>query len=112
MKNLSILINNENVFEFERELSLVEEQLIFLDSMDSDMDKGIKVSGELLPNPNSQQRARFVAMNLIKGLQQENDAVITASCAYLINRFPLLIEVHANDREQAINIELVNEKPN
>lgn len=48
-------------------------------------------------------------MNLIKALQQNNDAVIAVSCAYLITRHPALNEVHANDHKDAISIELVNE---
>ena len=110
MKKLSVLINDENIFEFDRELSLVEEQLVFLDKIDSDMKKGIKVNGELFISPDKQQRATFVAMNLLKALQQENDAIITASCVYLINRFPQLIEVHANNHDNTIKIDLIEEE--
>ena len=110
MNKLAVFINNENVFEFYRELTFADQQLSFLDKMDSDMDNGIKIQGELLTNPDSQQRASFVVMNLIKALQQDNEAVITASCAYLVNRFPKLIEVHANDHGNTVKIELIDEK--
>ena len=110
MNKLAVLINNEIVFEFDRELSFADQQLAFLDKMDSDMDSGIKIHGELLANPDSQQRASFVIMNLIKALQQDNEAVITASCAYLVNRFPRLIEVHANDHGKSVKIELIDEE--
>ncbi|MBE9564273.1 MAG: hypothetical protein IMF17_03430 [Proteobacteria bacterium] len=49
-------------------------------------------------------------MNLIKALQQDNDAVKISSCAYLVNRFPALIEVHADDDENTIKIELIEEE--
>ena len=110
MNKLAVLINNEIVFEFDRDLTVEEQQLAFLDKMDSDMDSGIKIHGELLANPDSQQRASFVVMNLIKALQQDNEAVITASCAYLVNRFPRLIEVHANDHGKSVKIELIDEE--
>ena len=110
MNKLAVLINNEIVFEFDRDLTVEEQQLAFLDKMDSDMDSGIKIHGELLANPDSQQRATFVVMNLIKALQQDNEAVITASCAYLVNRFPRLIEVHANDHGKSVKIELIDEQ--
>jgi hypothetical protein len=109
MKKLTVFINNENVHEFDREISLIDEQLAFLEKMDSDMDKGIKVNGELLANPDKQQRGTFVVMNLIKALQQENDAIITASGTYLINRFPELLEVHANDYGKTVKIELIED---
>ncbi|MBE9564274.1 MAG: hypothetical protein IMF17_03435 [Proteobacteria bacterium] len=50
MNMLSVLINNEIVFEFDRELTFADEQLAFLDRMDSDMDNGIKIRGVLLAN--------------------------------------------------------------
>lgn len=110
MNMLSILINNEIAFEFDRDITFADEQLSFLDKMDSDMDNGIKIKGELLANPDARQRATFIVMNLIKALQQENDAVKMSSCAYLVNRFPQLIEVHANDHENTVKIELIEEE--
>ena len=83
--------------------------MAFFDSMDSDMDSGIKIHGELLLDPDVRQRATFIVMNLIKALQQGNEAVISASCAYLVNRHPALIEVHANNHNRAVKIELIEE---
>ena len=110
MNKLAVLVNDETVFEFDRDLTFEDQQLAFLDRMDSDMENGIKIHGELVVDPDSQQRATFVTMNLIKALQQENEAVISASCAYLVNRFPELVEVHANDHGNAVKIELIEEE--
>lgn len=109
MKKLSIFVNNEAVYEYDREISLDERQVAFLDKMDADMERGIKIRGELIANPDNHQRARFVAMNLIKALQQENEAAISVSCAYLASRLPGLVEVYANDHEGTVKIELVEE---
>ena len=110
MNKLSVLVNNEPVFEFDRDITFDEHQLVFLNRMDSDMDKGIKVRGHLQVDPDSEQRATFVVMNLIKALQQNNEAVVSASCAYLVNRHPALIEVHANDDVDSVKIELIEEE--
>lgn len=110
MNKLAVVVNNEVVFEFDREISFEDQQMAFLDRMDSDMDSGIKIKGELLVNPDARQRATFIVMNLIKALQQDNEAVISASCAYLVNRHPALIEVHANDHGDAVKIELIEEE--
>ena len=112
MNKLSIFVNNEVVFEFNRDIQLEEQQLAFLDKMDTDMSKGIKIQGELVENPDEQQRFTFVAMNLVKGLQQDNEAVISSSCAYLIYRRPGLIEVHVNDSEKGVAIEFNDESLN
>ena len=60
MNKLAVFVNNEIVFEFDRDLTFVENQLAFFDKMDSDMDSGIKIHGELLVNPDGQQGATFV----------------------------------------------------
>ena len=112
MNKLAVFVNNELVFECNREITFEENQLAFLDRMDSDMENGIKIQGELLVKPDSQQRATFVVMNLIKALQQGNEAVLSASCAYLASRHPGLVEVHANDDLESVKVELVEEKLN
>lgn len=109
MKTITILVNNDVVYEFDKDVTFEEQQLEFLNKMDSDMDRGFKIQGELINNPDSKQRATFVAMNLVKALQQDNQAIITASCAYLVTRQPALVEVHARDQGGAIVIEFVEE---
>ena len=107
-KYLTIFINDESVFEYECGQSLEDKQLAFLDKMDSDMGRGIKIQGELIANPDHEQRAKFIAMNLIKALQQDNEAVIASSCAYLVNRRPELTEIRANDGDRTVVIDLVD----
>lgn len=107
MEKLSVFINEQNVFEFDKEHVFDEKQLAFLDQMDKNMELGIKIKGELFENPDSNQRAIFVSMNLIKAIQQDNDAAIFASCAYLVNRRSELVEVHAIDYEGSVKIELI-----
>ncbi|MGD8783479.1 MAG: hypothetical protein PVF28_00935 [Thioalkalispiraceae bacterium] len=112
MKKLTVFVNDQSVFDYATETELSMEKLAFLDKMDSDMDRGIKIHGELIARPDSQQRAMFVAMNLIKALQQDKQAIISASCAYLANRQPGLIEIHANDNGDKLDINFVEEQLN
>lgn len=108
MSSLQVLVNNKIVYEYDS-LLIEDEQLAFFDRMDSDMDRGIKINGELLVNPDSRQRSTFVSMNLIKALQQSNEAASSASCAYLVNRNPALKEIHANDHGNTLKIKLIEE---
>ena len=104
MNKITLFINDESVFDFDKDITLDEGQLSFLDRMDVDMDKGIKIHGELIVAPDAEQRASFVTMNLIKALQQDNDAVMSSSCAYLMHRFPAINEVHVNDDENRLKV--------
>lgn len=104
MNKMMLFINDQSVFDFDKGITLEEGQLNFLDRMDVDMDKGIKIQGELIVAPGTEQRASFVTMNLIKALQQDNDAVKSSSCAYLMHRFPAINEIHVNDDENRLKV--------
>ena len=73
------------------------------------MDRGFKISGELITKPDTKQKATFVAMNLLKALKQDDDARIVVACAYLNSRLPHTVEVHARDQGNRINIEFIEE---
>lgn len=106
---LTLFINDNAVFNCDRNDDIDEQKSHFLDTMDADMDKGIKIKGELITTPDADKKARFVVLNLIKSIQQENQATISASSAYLCNRYPNLLEVRVTDGDNEIIIEFVDE---
>lgn len=107
MQSLSIIVNDETAYEYDKSTELSEQQREFLDKMDQDMARGLKIRGELISNPDTQQRATFIAMNLLKALMQQDEAKIMVSCAYLASRLPKLGEVQARDQNGGVVIELV-----
>ena len=109
MNTLNLFINEQLTFEYDRSTPLEEAQLSFLDKMDADMDRGFKIHGELISEPDTKQKATFVAMNLLRALQQDDDGKIAVACAYIGNRLPHVIEVRASDQGDRIHIEFVEE---
>ena len=109
MSNLSIFVNEELAYEYDRSTALDDNQAAFLDKMDGDMERGVKIHGETISNPDARQKATFVAMNLLRALQQDDQVRINVYCAYLNSRLPHLVEVHARDGDKRIDIELVEE---
>ena len=109
MSYLSIFINDQLAFEHDLSKSLDANQLAFLNKMDGDMDRGFRISGEMISEPDAKQKATFVAMNLLRALQQEDDAKIAVACAYIGHRLPHVIEVRASDQGDRIHIEFVEE---
>jgi hypothetical protein len=109
MNSLSVFINEQLVYEYDRSTVLDDKQQAFLDQMDIDMGRGFRVSGEQILEPDRKQRATFVAMNLVRALKQDDDAKIAVSCAYLSNRLSNTIEVHAMDQGKRINIEFIED---
>lgn len=109
MKKLGIFINGQLAFEYDRSIELDDKQSAFLDKMDQDMRRGFRIHGELVSDPDVRQKATFVAMNLLKALRQQDDGKIAVSCAYISRRLPHVIEVHARDQDDRIQIEFVEE---
>ena len=97
MNTLSIYVNDQLSLECDRSKVLDEERLAFLERMDSDMGRGLKIHGELIAEPDKKQKATFVAMNLLNALKQEDHARIAVACANLGHRLPHVVEVHARD---------------
>jgi hypothetical protein len=109
MNKLNLYINDQLTFKYDRSTQLDDKQQAFLDNMDKGMDSGFRIHGEMIAKPDVKQKATFVTMNLLKALQQEDEARILVSCAYLVSRLPHVVEVHARDQEDHIMIEFVEE---
>ena len=108
---LAVLINGEAVLEYDRDVTLTDTQRESLKKMDSKMDNGFELAGEKINEPDKNQRFQFIAMNLIQSLlNEENEALIAASTAYLAENLPDLKQVTADDRSGQMVIDLVFDK--
>jgi len=108
---LVVLVDDRPQLEYDRGKALPDRQLLYLDRMDSKMDAGIHLDGSSVQNPDPLQRARFVALHLIEALQQDNEALVAASCAYLAQRLPGLQQVRAHLTGDGFTAELVFDTP-
>lgn len=108
---LTVLINGEPHIEYDRDRILPEPQQLYLDRMDDRMSSGIELGGVKVDSPDALQRAQFVAIQVIEGLQEDNEPVIAASCAYLASRMPDLTQVKAQLVDEGYSVELVFGEP-
>lgn len=104
---LVILFNGQAVVEYDRSMRLPGHQRQYLERMDSDMDVGIDLAGQTIAEPDSVERAKFVAMHLAQALIDEHDAMIAAGCAYLANRLPELKQVKVIQQGEELMLDLV-----
>jgi hypothetical protein len=107
MSKLVVVFNGQSVIEYDRNRRLPGQQREYLDRMDDDMAAGIDLNGEPIMNPDSQQRAKFVAMQLVHAVINDNDPMIAAMSAYLAIRLPALQQVKAEEHGEHISLELV-----
>lgn len=104
---MAVLLNGIAQLEYDRDKSLSEYQLTYLDKMDSKMAAGVAIGEETIEDPDENQRAQFVAANLYHAIKSEDEAMCSALCSYLATRLPELKQVKLDDNEGHVVIELV-----
>ena len=110
MKNLVAVINGEAKIEYDRSKTLPDNQLEYLDKMDQKMDEGIPHGAGHLFAPDQQQKAQFVADQLVMAIKSDNEQLIAATMAYLAIRLPDLQQVSAEDKDGEVTIKLIYDK--
>ena len=105
-KMLAVLLNGIAQLEYDRDTPLPLHQAAYLDRMDEKMDAGILADGQKIANPDTQQRAQFVAANLVHALNTGDETMAAAMCTYLAVRFPELKQVRIKQHGEEVSIEL------
>ena len=103
---LEISLDNLIVMEYDRHTRLPGKQREFLAKMDFDMDAGIELNGKHYADPDTLQRGKYVAINLVHAIQMNNRSMMNAMCAYLITRLPTLKQVAAEQNAEEMTVKL------
>lgn len=106
-EKLLIELNGAPVITYDRSIRLPGHQRAFLEKMDADMAEGITLAGQKISEPNPIQCAQFVAIQLMKALQDDEEGLIAATCAYLANRYPEMRKVVATEQGDNVSLDLV-----
>lgn len=107
---MAVLLNGIAQLEYDRDKALPPQQELYLDKMDQKMDQGIENGDTVIPDPDLNQRAQFVAGNLAHAILSDQEATAAALCSYLANRLPELKQVkitQSGDDNSELSIELV-----
>lgn len=111
MNQLAVVVNDELMLQFDRDKSLPDHHQQYLQKLDAKFDRGIELQGEYLPNPDLQQRARYMALSLMEGIIYQEDAKASASLAWLATRLPDLKQVKAMVDENGTQFDLIFDRP-
>ena len=104
---MAVFLNGIAQLEYDRNKLLPDHQAAYLDKMDTRMDAGILVEGEMVMHPDQNQRTQFAAANLVAALNMEDESMAAAMCSYLAIRLPELKQVKIEDNDGEVSIELV-----
>jgi hypothetical protein len=104
---MAVFLNGIAQLEYDRDKPLPDNQAVYLEKMDTRMDAGILVGEETIEHPDENQRAQFVAANLLHAINTDDESRAAALCSYLANRLPDLKQVRIEDTEGNVSIELI-----
>lgn len=110
MKKLVAVLNGESQVEFERGKPLAERQHEYLAIMDRKMADGIPHGAGNIFAPDLQQKAQFVANQLIQAIKAGNEQLAAATLSWLATRLPDLQQVSAEEKGGEIAIRLIYDK--
>lgn len=97
-ETIIVYINGAVVLRYEKPSRNTGIERRFLDEMDMDLDEGIHLNDEMIESPDKMQRASYVAMSLLYGIETENNEMVSIACAYLANRLPDLKQIRASEQ--------------
>lgn len=104
---VAFVLDGQSLLEYHRSQALPESQKMYLDDMDSRMNKGFELSGEQIVRPDQQAKNKFVALSLVAEIKQDNFQLATALFSYLVDRMPDLKQVKAMSKDGKIGVEFV-----
>ncbi|HED34147.1 MAG TPA: hypothetical protein ENJ08_08030 [Gammaproteobacteria bacterium] len=110
MSILVAVVDGDSIIEYDRSRALPAKQLEYLDKMDEKMDISVPSGQGNIFAPDQTQKAQFVASQLMMAIESDNEALISASMAYLANRLENLKQVSARTSEGQKEITLVYDK--
>jgi len=110
MSILVAVVNGDSEIEYDRSKPLAEQQLSYLQKMDEKMDMGIPSGQGNIFAPDQEQKAQFVADQLMFAIKMDDEKLISASMAYLATRLPELKQVKSKEKDGQQQITLVYDR--
>jgi len=110
MSLLMAVVDGEPVIEYDRDKVLPDNQLEYLNKMDEKMEMGIPSGQGNIFAPDQEQKAYFVANQLMAAINSEDEQLIAASMAYLAIRLPDLKQVSSKVKDGETQISLIYDR--
>ena len=110
MSLLMAVVDGEPVIEYDRDKVLPDNQLEYLNKMDEKMEMGIPSGQGNIFAPDQEQKAYFVANQLMSAIKSEDEQLIAASMAYLAIRLPDLKQVSSKEKGGETQISLIYDR--
>jgi|GEM_PF-298608 len=107
---LVVTMNATPMLEYDRSKNLSQTQKQSLLLMEEKLAQGISLHGQFIAKPTLEQRIEFVTANLISAVIKDEEVMAAASCAYVAQALPELLQIKAVEKQGEVTIELVFDK--
>jgi len=104
---VKLLINDDEVFQYDKNIELPESQRNYLHLMDSKMNGGINLDGNAVNNPSQLEKAQFVIFNLLSYLDKNEEQESLAMFSYIVHYLDELKQVKVQGKTGNYKIEFV-----
>ena len=105
---MAVLLNGVAQLEYDRTKQLTDYQSTYIHNMDKKMDEeGIEIAGELITNPDENQKGQFVVANLLFAMRADNASLTSALCTYLAHNMPELKQLKIDEKDGEVTIDFV-----
>ncbi len=105
-----VSLNSSKVLENQRDRTLKQTQLEDQKRMDTKLDNAISIAGKFISTPNPQEKAVFIANQLVSALKDDNEPTIALTSAYLATRYSDLKHLKISTNDDRVSIELINDQ--
>lgn len=110
INRLIVSLNSNKVLEYHRDRKLTSKQIQDLDKAEKKLAAGVHFAGKFISSPSAKEKAVFMANQIALALDEDNEAALAISCAYLATRYPDLKQLKLTTIEGQLSIELINDK--
>jgi hypothetical protein len=94
---VKLLVNNNDILQYDRSIKLPENQLNYLTMMDKKMDEGIYLGSVEIKQPEQIQKAQFAALNLLNFLDNDQQQDAIAMFSYIVHYLDKIKQVKVID---------------
>lgn len=87
--------------------SIITDAEDFFSKLDSDMDRGWRMSRDWVDKPNLEQRCQIVGDKMLTAMHNDNERLMVLLSAYVLNRVPGVTGIRIDTNGEMLETELV-----
>lgn len=107
MSKLAVVVNEQLMYEYHRDVELAENKHNYLNSLDARFEKGVELEGKFLAHPTMEERAQYICKSLMEGIMYQDEKMASVSLCWLATRITDLKQIIAAVDEDGTKFELV-----